>query len=94
MSARRFGTEALGDPDFVFSQDRGRSVRLVTADRVLVFMGRPPLGPAFRGEVDAFLCATGTKVAVLGEVAAGNPSVWPSPPPSPAVASTTVPWRD
>ena len=74
MSARRFGMEALGDPVFVFSQARGRSVRLGTADRVLVFMGRPPLGPAFRREVEAFLDVTGTKVSVLGEEAAGNPS--------------------
>ena len=74
MSARRFGMEALGDPDFVFSQDRGRSVRLGTADRVLVFMGCPPLGPAFRCEVEAFLAVTGHKLSVLGEEAVGNPS--------------------
>ncbi len=74
MSARRFGMEALGDPVFVWSQERGRSVRLRTADRVLVFMGLPPLGPAFRHEVETFLDVTGTKVAMLGEEAAGNPS--------------------
>ncbi len=74
MSARRFGMEALGDPDFVFSQLRGRSVRLATADRLLAFMECPPLGPAFRREVEAFLEVTGTKVSVLGEEAAGNPS--------------------
>ncbi len=74
MSARRFGTEALGDPDFVFSQERGRSVRLGTADRVLAFMGFPPLGPFFRREVETFLVVTRTKLSVLGEDAAGNPS--------------------
>jgi len=74
VSARRFGAEALGDPDFVWSQERGRSVRLGTADRVLAFMGFPPLGPFFREEVEAFLAVTGTKVSVLGEEAAGNPS--------------------
>ena len=74
MSARRFGTEALADPDFVFSQTRGRSVRLGTADRVLVFMGCPPLGPAFRREVESFLAVTGHKLSVLGEEAVGNPS--------------------
>ena len=74
MSARRFGAEALGDPVFVFSQERGRSVRLVTADRVLVFMGCPPLGPGFRCEVEAFLAVTGHKLSVLGEEAVGNPS--------------------
>ncbi len=71
MSARRFGAEALGDPDFVFSQARGRSVRLGTADRVLVFMGLAPLGPAFRREVEAFLEVTGAKASVLGEEAVG-----------------------
>ena len=74
MSARRFGAEALGDPDFVFSHVRGRSVRLGTADRVLVFMGLPAMGPFFRREVEAFLAVTGTKLSVLGEEAAGNPS--------------------
>ena len=74
VSARRFGTDALGDPGFVGSQFRGRSVRLVTADRVLAFMGYPPLGPLLRGEVEAFLAVSGTKLSILGEEAAGNPS--------------------
>ncbi len=70
----RFGIDALGDPDFVASQLRGRSVRLVTADRVLAFMGYPPLGPVFRREVEAFLAVSGTKPSVLGEEAVCNPS--------------------
>ena len=74
VSARRFGTEALGDPGFVDSQMRGRSLRLATADRVLAHMGYPPLGPLLRGEVEAFLAVSGTKLAILGEEAAGNPS--------------------
>jgi len=74
VGARRFGVEALGDPGFVFSQARGRSVRLGTADRMLVFMGHPPLGPAFRNEVEAFLAVTGAKLSVLGEEAPRNPS--------------------
>ena len=75
VSARRFGVEALGDPGFVFSQARGRSVRLVTADRVLAYMGHPPLGPGFRREVEAFLEVSGVKASVLGAVAAGNRSL-------------------
>ena len=75
MSARRFGAEVLGDPDFVLSQARGRSVRLVTADRVLAYMGLAPVGPAFRREVEAFLEATGIKASVLGLEAAGNRSL-------------------
>ena len=56
------------------SQLRGRSVRLATADRVLAFMGYPPLGPVFRREVEAFLAVSGTKPSVLGEEAVCNPS--------------------
>lgn len=74
VSVRFFGVAALGDPDLPASQMRGRSMRLKTADRVLAFMGEPLLGPAFRNEVEAFLSVTGTKLSVLGEEAAGNPS--------------------
>ena len=75
VSARRFGAEALSDPGFVFSQERGRSARLATADRILAYMGHPPLGPAFRDEVETFLEVTGTKASVLGAEAAGNRSL-------------------
>ena len=75
VSARRFGAEALGDPSFVFSQARGRSVRLGTADRLLVFMSLAPLGPAFQREVEAFLEVPGAKASVPGEEAAGNRSL-------------------
>ena len=37
--ARHFGMDALGDPSFVGSQMRGRSVRLRTLDRVRAGMG-------------------------------------------------------
>ena len=74
MSVRAFGSAALGDPDFVASLGRGRSPRLVTADRVLAFMGDAPVGPAFRAEVEAFLAATGIKRSVLGLGATRNPS--------------------
>ena len=72
MSGRRFGREAVGDRGFVASLKRGRRFGLSTADRVLVFMGHAPLGPAFRRETEAFLRATGTKAYVLGEQAAGD----------------------
>ena len=61
ISGRRFGEVALGDPGFVASLARGRSLRLDTADRLLVFMGEAPIGPAFRREVEAFLAVTRTK---------------------------------
>ena len=73
-SARRFGVEALGDPGFMASLDRGRGLGLRTVDRLLAFMGLAPVGPAFRREVEAFLRQTGTKPYVLGELAAGDPS--------------------
>ena len=74
LSGRRFGARVLGDPGFVASLMKGRRTGLVTADRVLGAMGLAPIGPAFRREVEAFLAATGTKVYVLGEAAAGDPS--------------------
>ena len=74
MSARRFGVGALGIPGFVGLQARGRPLRVDTADRVLAFMGYPPLGPLLRAEVEAFLAVSGTKLSILGEEAVGNPS--------------------
>ena len=74
ISARRFGVGALGIPGFVGLQARGRPLRVDTADRVLTFMGYPPLGPLLRAEVEAFLAVSGTKVSILGEEAVGNPS--------------------
>ena len=38
----------------------GRSPRLETVDRLLIFIGTEPVGPAFNREVDTFLEATGT----------------------------------
>lgn len=74
MSARRFGVGALGIPGFVGLQARGRPLRVDTADRVLAFMGYPPLRPLLRAEVEAFLSVSGTKASILGEEAVGNPS--------------------
>jgi hypothetical protein len=38
MSATAFGTEALGDPGFVFDLRRGRSCGLKIVDKVYAFM--------------------------------------------------------
>ena len=70
----RLGIDALGDPSFVHRLMRGREPRLDTADKVLVFMGEAPVGPAFRAEVDGFVAVTRTKPYVLGHEAAGDPS--------------------
>ena len=59
MSAGALGAAALGDRDFVPSLLGGRNPRLRTVDRVLSLMGEPPAGPAFLGEVEAFLSVTG-----------------------------------
>ena len=64
----------LGDPGFVASLKRGRRLGLKSADRVLSHMGAPPIGPAFRREVEAFLTHSRTKPYVFGEQAAGDPS--------------------
>ena len=64
----------MGIPGFVGLQARGRPLRVDTADRVLAFMGYPPLGPLLRAEVETFLAVSGTKLSILGEEAVGNPS--------------------
>ncbi len=74
MSAGALGAAALGDRDFVPSLLGGRNPRLGTVDRVLNLMGEPPAGPAFLGEVEAFLSVTGTKRSLMGSGATGNPS--------------------
>ena len=74
VSGLRFGVDALGDRGFTSTLARGRSVQLATADRVLAFIGYPPLGPAFRLELDTYLAVSGTKISILGEMALGDPS--------------------
>ena len=74
VSGLRFGVDALGDRGFISRLARGRSVQLPTADRVLAFIGYPPLGPAFRLELDTYLAVSGTKISILGELALGDPS--------------------
>ena len=73
-SARRLGAEALNDPGLASTLKRGRTLRLSSADRLLVFIGEAPLGARFRREVEAFLAVTRTKRAVFGHAAAGDPS--------------------
>ncbi len=74
VSERGFGADMLGNPGFAATLARGRSLRLPTADRVLAFIGYPPLGPAFRLELDTYLAVSGTKISILGEMALGDPS--------------------
>ena len=74
MSAGAFGAAVCRDRGFVASLRDGRSPRLRTVDRALAVMGEPPAGPAFLGEVEAFLAVTGVKRSLLGREATGNPS--------------------
>ena len=74
VSGLRFGVDALGDRSFTSTLARGRSLQLPTADRVLAFIGYPPLGPAFRLELETYLAVSGTKISILGEMALGDPS--------------------
>ena len=74
MSAGAFGAAVYRDRDFVASLRDGRRPCLRTVDRALAVMGEPPAGPAFLGEVDAFLAVTGVKRSLLGQEATGNPS--------------------
>ncbi len=72
LSEEQFGQTVLGDPKFVPGLDKGRSMRLDAADRVLRFMGEFAIGPRFRREIEAFTTVTGTKRSTLGEKATGE----------------------
>ncbi len=74
MSEGAFGAAVYRDRDFVASLRGGRCPRLGTVDLALAAMGEPPAGPAFLGEVEAFLAVTGVKRSLLGRDATGNPS--------------------
>ena len=74
MSAGAFGAAVYRDRGFVAALRDGRCPRLGTVDRALAVMGEPPAGPAFLGEVEAFLAVTGVKRSLLGREATGNPS--------------------
>ena len=66
MSGGAFCAAVHRDRDFVASLRDGRRPCLRTVDRALSVMGEPPAGPAFLGEVDAFLAVTGVKRLLLG----------------------------
>lgn len=74
LTPTAFGRTAVDNPSFVPMLMRGRSPRLVTADRVLAFMGAKPIGPVFVREVEAFLAVTGVKPSMLGLETIGDPS--------------------
>ena len=77
MTRTGFGRAALGDACFLGRMARGSDVLLRTADRALAFMGEPPFGPRFLGEVEAFMAVTRTKAHLFGDLALGDPSFVP-----------------
>lgn len=72
LSGSQLGQLTLGNPGFVCTLGKGRSLTGETADRVLRFMDEAPIGPMFRREVEAFIGVTGTRHANLGLKAAGD----------------------
>ena len=74
LGGEEFGQLVLGDPKFVSNLDNGRPLTLQAADRLLRFMGEPPIGPTFRSEVAAYLTITGMRGSSFGEKAVGNSS--------------------
>lgn len=74
MAPSTFGILAAGDSSLVPALRRGRVCRLALADRVLGFIGREPVSPGFRREVEACLEVTRTKPYLFGRMAMGNPT--------------------
>ncbi len=73
LTEGEFGRCAIGDDGFVASLRNGGVPAMDAADRVLLFMGEPTIGPVFRSEVAAFLLITETDGTLLGRQAIGEP---------------------
>ena len=74
MPEEEFGKRALSRPEFMERFAEQQTMTLMTADRLLRFMGEAPIGPDFRREVEAFLEVTGIRARRLGVDALGDPS--------------------
>ena len=74
LSERKLGAFVAGDTAFIPRFRAGGSMRLDTADRLLIYMNEEPIGPAFRNEVEAFLSETGIGERKFGSRAAGDPA--------------------
>ena len=72
VNGRQLGISALQSFGFVSRLNRGRYPNLTNADRVLRFIGEPPIRPTFQREVEAFLRVTGMSVTKFGDAAAGS----------------------
>ncbi len=74
MTGRQFDISALQSFGFVSRLNRGCAPNLDTADRVLRFIGEPPIGPMFRREIEAFLKVTGMRETEFGREATRDPA--------------------
>ena len=74
LSERKLSAFAVGDPALIPRVRAGGSMLLDTADQLLTYMNEEPIGPAFRGEVEAFLSETGIGEHQFGDAAVGDPS--------------------
>ncbi len=74
LSDSRFGVMATGDPSLVRRLRRGEAPRLGTVDRVLAFLGEPPMASGFLLEVEAIVEVTRTKESVFSRESSGNQS--------------------
>ena len=74
MPEEEFGKRVLRRPEFMEQFAGQRTMTLMTADRLLRFMGEAPIGPDFKREVEAFLEVTGMRGRKLGADALGDPS--------------------
>ena len=69
-----FGRDAVDDGSFLGRLDRSSDVRLETADKVLAFVGKEPMGPRFLRKIEAGLRVTRTKAHLFGSQALGDPT--------------------
>jgi len=68
MSERRLGAFAVRDPSMVPRLMTGGSIGLDKTDQLLCYMNEAPIGPAFVGEVEAFLSASGQAIPGRGAI--------------------------
>ena len=69
-----FGRDAIGDGSFPVRHDRGSDMRLETADKVLVFLGKEPMGPRVVREIEAWLRVARSRAHLLRRQAHGDPT--------------------
>lgn len=64
----------VDDGFFLGRLDRGSDMRLVTADKVLAFLGKEPMGPCFLRGIEAWLRVSRTRAHLFGRRAQDDPA--------------------